>query len=44
FLLLLTPLLLVVAIITKFSSSGPIFYVQERLGYKGKRFTIIKFR
>lgn len=44
FLLLLTPLLLAVAIITKFSSSGPIFYLQERLGYKGRRFTIIKFR
>ncbi len=44
FLLLLAPLLCIVALITKLSSSGPIFYLQERLGYKGRKFTIIKFR
>lgn len=44
FLLILAPLLCIVALITKLSSSGPIFYLQERLGYKGRKFTIIKFR
>lgn len=44
FLLILAPLLLIVALMTKISSVGPVFYLQERLGYKGRRFTIIKFR
>jgi len=41
---ILAPLLLFVAIKTRLSSKGPIFYTQERLGYKGKPFTIYKFR
>lgn len=44
FLITLLPLLLIVTLITKLSSAGPVFYLQERLGYKGRRFTIIKFR
>ena len=40
----LSPLLLFVAIRTYFSSKGGIFYSQERIGYKGKPFTIYKFR
>ncbi len=43
-LLLLSPLLLYVALRTKLSSPGTIFYVQERIGYKGKPFAIYKFR
>lgn len=40
----LSPLLLFVAIITKLSSSGNIIYSQERVGLKGRTFFIYKFR
>jgi exopolysaccharide biosynthesis polyprenyl glycosylphosphotransferase len=43
-LLILSPLLLYVAIRVKLSSKGPIFYNQERIGYKGKPFIMHKFR
>jgi len=43
-LLFLSPLLIYVAIRVKFSSNGPVFYRQERIGYKGKPFSIYKFR
>lgn len=43
-LLLLSPLLLYVAIRTRLSSPGPVFYNQERIGYKGKPFLMHKFR
>jgi len=43
-LIILSPLLLYTAIRTKLSSEGNIFYSQERVGYKGKRFFIHKFR
>jgi lipopolysaccharide/colanic/teichoic acid biosynthesis glycosyltransferase len=42
--LLLIPLLAFVALRTKISSSSPVIYSQERIGYKGRRFTIYKFR
>jgi len=45
FLLLVFPLVfLVVAIMIKWSSSGPIFFTQWRDGLDGKRFKCIKFR
>lgn len=40
----LSPLILYAAIRTKLSSKGKIFFIQERVGYKGRPFTIIKFR
>lgn len=43
-LLVLSPLLLYTALRVKFSSNGSVFYVQERIGYKGKPFRMYKFR
>lgn len=38
------PFLLCIGIVVKLSSKGPIFFTQERLGYKARAFQIIKFR
>jgi exopolysaccharide biosynthesis polyprenyl glycosylphosphotransferase len=43
-LIVLSPLLLYAAIRVKMGSPGPVFYSQERTGYKGKKFMIHKFR
>jgi len=43
-LLLLGPLLLFTALAIRFESPGPIFFKQVRVGYKGKPFTMYKFR
>ena len=42
--LVLSPLYLYIAMRVKYSSPGPVFYRQERIGLKGKPFKIIKFR
>ncbi len=39
-----SPILLYSIIRTKFSSLGPIFYTQERIGFKGKPFNMYKLR
>lgn len=43
-LVLLSPLMLYTAIRVKLSSRGPVFYAQERVGYKGQPFIMYKFR
>ncbi|MDB5252853.1 MAG: hypothetical protein JWP27_2022 [Flaviaesturariibacter sp.] len=43
-LLLLSPFLLYIALRVRLSSPGPIFYKQVRVGYKGRPFTMYKFR
>jgi undecaprenyl phosphate N,N'-diacetylbacillosamine 1-phosphate transferase len=43
-LIILSPLFLVVAILIKIDSKGPVFFLQERVGKNGKIFKIIKFR
>ncbi len=42
--IILSPLILYTAIRTKLSSKGSIIFSQERVGYKGKKFYIHKFR
>ncbi len=42
--LLALPLCLILAILVKLDSGGPIFFVQERLGHNGRNFRCIKFR
>lgn len=41
---LLSPLFLLVAILIKLTSLGPVFFVQKRLGLNKRRFSIYKFR
>jgi len=43
-LVLLSPLILYAAVRVRLSSPGPILYLQERIGYKGKKFMIYKLR
>ena len=43
-LLLSAPLLCLIAVLIKINSPGPVFFYQERTGYLGRRFQMIKFR
>lgn len=43
-LLILLPLILILAVLVKVTSKGPVFFRQKRLGYRGKEFVMIKFR
>ncbi|MBT3046028.1 MAG: undecaprenyl-phosphate glucose phosphotransferase [Candidatus Thiodiazotropha sp.] len=43
-LILVSPIMLVTAILIKFESPGPAFFRQERTGWDGKNFRIWKFR
>jgi polysaccharide biosynthesis protein PslA len=41
---LLLPLMVYIALRVRLSSHGPVFYKQERIGYKSQPFTLYKFR
>jgi exopolysaccharide biosynthesis polyprenyl glycosylphosphotransferase len=43
-LILLSPLILVVSVLIRLTSRGPVFYRQERTGLDGRKFTMVKFR
>ncbi len=38
------PIMFFIALIIKLTDRGPVFFLQERVGYKRKRFKVIKFR
>lgn len=43
-LIILSPIMIILAIIIKLESNGPVFYRQERITKYGKKFRIFKFR
>jgi exopolysaccharide biosynthesis polyprenyl glycosylphosphotransferase len=43
-LILLFPLIIIISILIKIDSHGPVFYRQERAGERGKIFKLLKFR
>lgn len=42
--IVLLPLLLLIAVLIKLDSKGPVLYVQKRVGYRGRIFRLFKFR
>ncbi|MFN3231037.1 MAG: undecaprenyl-phosphate glucose phosphotransferase [Alphaproteobacteria bacterium] len=42
--LLLSPLFLVIGVLIKLTSKGPVFYRQKRVGFQKREFSIFKFR
>lgn len=42
--ILLSPLLLIIALMVRLSSRGPVIFKQERVGLNGKTFKMLKFR
>lgn len=43
-LILISPIFLLLALLVKLTSSGPVFFVQERVGLDGLPFNVLKFR
>ncbi len=43
-LVLISPILLIISLIIKFTSKGPILFKQQRLGLDNEEFTFLKFR
>jgi FlaA1/EpsC-like NDP-sugar epimerase len=43
-LVLLSPIMMLLAVLIKLDSAGSVFYTQERMGWDGKRFNMLKFR
>jgi exopolysaccharide biosynthesis polyprenyl glycosylphosphotransferase len=44
FLLLLSPVMVIIALAIKLDSAGPVFFVQQRVGFHKRRFSMVKFR
>lgn len=42
--IIISPILLIIALLIKLTSKGPVFFKQQRLGKDGKIFNILKFR
>ena len=42
--IVLSPLFIIISLIVKISSKGSVFFIHERIGLKGKKFKLIKFR
>lgn len=42
--IVLSPIFLIIALLIKIDSKGPVFYIQQRVGRKGVPFRFIKFR
>lgn len=42
--ILFLPLMILIALMIKVTSKGPVLYKQKRIGYLGKKFTFLKFR
>ena len=42
--IIISPILIIIALLIKLTSKGPVFFKQERLGKDGKSFKILKFR
>lgn len=42
--IILSPFLLIVSLLVKLSSSGPVFFIQTRIGKDFRKFDLIKFR
>ena len=42
--IILLPILLIIALIIKLDSKGPVIFKQERVGFRGKKFHMYKFR
>jgi exopolysaccharide biosynthesis polyprenyl glycosylphosphotransferase len=43
-LIILSPLLMFIAVLIKLDSKGPVFFTQERVGLRGRKFNLYKFR
>ncbi|WP_417595264.1 exopolysaccharide biosynthesis polyprenyl glycosylphosphotransferase [Oceanospirillum sp.] len=41
---LILPVVIVTGLLIKLDSKGPVFFIQERIGYRGKLFNVYKFR
>ena len=43
-LVFLSPLMMIVALVVKYTSPGPVFFCQDRMGLDGRSFSVLKFR